>query len=76
MFSRLLKNTSNLTKVLTQTTQASFSGRSGPYNPYKYKEYLVPRNMPTNEEIYAYMRSVHSVPTSPVRNLRHINPVR
>jgi len=54
----------------------AYFSRSGPYNPYKYKEYLVPRSMPKNEEIYEYMRSVHSIPTSPVRNMRHINPVR
>ena len=29
-----------------------------------------------NEEIYEYMRSVHTIPTSPVRNMRHINPIR
>jgi hypothetical protein len=32
--------------------------------------------MPKNEEIVEYTRSIHSIPQSPVRNVRHINPVR
>jgi len=36
----------------------------------------VPRTLPKHEEIYEYVHSVHSVPGSPVRNIRHINPVR
>ena len=76
MFSSLSKSVAKSAKTLQTTVQKSFGARSGPYNPYKFKEYLVPRNMPTNEEVYQYMRSVHSIPSSPVRNLRHVNPVR
>jgi len=36
----------------------------------------VPRTDPKNEELYQYLRSVHSIPASPVRNVRHVNPVR
>lgn len=32
--------------------------------------------MPKNDEIVEYVRSVHTVPGSPIRNSRHINPVR
>lgn len=55
---------------------ASFGARAGPYNPNRYKEYFVPRNLPKNDEIVEYVRSVHTVPGSPIRNSRHINPVR
>lgn len=50
--------------------------RSGPYNPNRYKDYYVPRTLPKNDEIYNYVSSVHSIPGSPIRNIRHINPVR
>jgi len=76
MFSSLSKSLPKTGKVLQEVVKSSFATRSGPYNPYKFKEYLVPRNMPTNEEVYEYMRSVHSIPNSPIRNIRHVNPVR
>ncbi len=75
---------SSFTKKLAK----AFSGRGinilnnqifilgGPYNPQRYKDYFVPRTLPKNDEIYKYVRSVHSIPNSPVRNVRHINPVR
>jgi hypothetical protein len=75
MFSKLIGKAKSLNATLTNLSKANF-GRSGPYNPYKYKEFMVPRNMPKNEEIYEYLRSVHSIPPSPIRNMRHINPVR
>lgn len=37
---------------------------------------MVPRTLPKNEEIYEFVHSVHSVPNSPIRNVRHINPIR
>jgi hypothetical protein len=37
---------------------------------------MVPRTLPKHEEIYEFINSVHSVPGSPIRNIRHINPVR
>lgn len=49
---------------------------AGPYNPNRYKDYYVPRTLPKNEEIVEFVQSQHSVPTSPIRNQRHINPVR
>jgi hypothetical protein len=70
----LLKNPANA-KKLTEVLQANFA-RSGPYNPAKYKDYYVPRTLPKNEEIYEYVHSTHSVPNSPIRNVRHINPIR
>ena len=30
---------------------------AGPYNPYKYKEYLVPNTLPSNQEIYNAVRN-------------------
>lgn len=48
----------------------------GPYNPYKYKDYLVPRSFPTNKEIYDVVRNHEDIVAPPVRNMRHINPVR
>ena len=47
MFSSIAKSLPKATKVLQELAKCSFATRSGPYNPYKFKEYLVPRNMPT-----------------------------
>jgi len=63
-------------KSLVDLLGANFSARSGPYNPNRYKEYFVPRNLPKNEEIVEFVRSVHTIPGSPIRNSRHVNPVR
>mmetsp|Transcript_33962 Transcript_33962/g.30715 ORF Transcript_33962/g.30715 Transcript_33962/m.30715 type:complete len:184 (+) Transcript_33962:41-592(+) len=76
MFGRVLEKGSSLSKSLYNVSKMGFGARHGPYNPYNYKDYFVPRNMPKDEEIYEYIRSVHSVPSSPIRNMRHINPVR
>ena len=46
MFSAITKSFTNSAKSLQGLTKAAFASRSGPYNPYKYKDYLVPRNMP------------------------------
>lgn len=40
---------------------------AGPYNPSRYKDYFVPRNLPRTEEIQEYVMSVHSIPTSPTK---------
>ena len=49
---------------------------AGPYNPYKYKDYLVPKSFPTNKEIYDLVKNQDNAVVSPVRNMRHVNPVR
>jgi hypothetical protein len=59
-----------------QALVAKNFARGGPYNPNRYKDYMVPRTLPKHEEIYEFINSVHSVPGSPIRNIRHINPVR
>jgi len=76
MFGRTLEKGSYLAKSLFNLSKCEFGARAGPYNPYKYKEYLVPRTQPKDEEIYNFTRSFYSIPGSPVRNMRHINPVR
>ena len=73
---RLLLKNQNKFKALGKELKKGFSARAGPYNPNRYKDYFVPRTLPKNEEIFDYVRSIHSVPSSPVRNVRHINPVR
>jgi len=42
------------TKKFTELSSKSF-GRSGPYNPNRYKDYFVPRNLPKNEEIFEFI---------------------
>ena len=49
---------------------------AGPYNPNLYSKQYVPRNYPKNEEIDSSIKEIFSIPSSPVRNLRHINPIR
>ena len=49
---------------------------AGPYNPYLYKDYLVPRSYPTNKEIYHAVKNQDKAVQPPVRNMRHVNPVR
>jgi len=58
------------------STMATKDFSHGPFNPYRYKNFRVAEELPTNEEINKVVRSVHSGPTTPVHNLRHINPVR
>ena len=72
----------NLQSLLFKS-QNKFSGfcnfainLGGPYNPYKYKDYLVPKNYPSNKVMYDTVRNQDKVPPTPVRNMRHINPVR
>ena len=48
----------------------------GPYNPYRYKPNLVSNTYPTDKEIEDHFVALHSIPTTPVRNMRHVNPVR
>lgn len=73
-FTKSFKNPKNIQR-LQNIIQKSFA-RQGPYNPTKYKDYLVPRTLPENKEIYEYVRSAASIPNSPIRNCRNINPVR
>ena len=59
---------------LLRLSKKHFSG--GPYNPHRYRDYSVAKSYPTNEEIENYLTSVCSLPAMPVRNMRHISPVR
>jgi len=74
LLSKLFSNPANA-KKFTDLCKKHF-GRGGPYNPNRYRDYFVPRTLPKNEEIYEFVHSVHSIPNSPIRNVRHINPVR
>jgi len=64
----------NFAKSKVSKITASFSG--GPYNPKRYKTYTVARSYASNKDINEFMHSVAEIPDAPVRNLRHINPVR
>jgi len=54
----------------------AFATRNGPYNPYRYKPHIVPNNYPTTEEIKHIASRFYTDAPTPVRNVRHINPVR
>eukprot|EP00919_Chromeraceae_sp_WS-2016_P069383 GHVR01164459.1.p1 GENE.GHVR01164459.1~~GHVR01164459.1.p1 ORF type:complete len:124 (-),score=10.44 GHVR01164459.1:772-1143(-) len=73
-----MKNINSLQtlKCLWQTPNKWFASFAGPYNPYKFKEYLVPKTYPSNKEIYNNIRFRDDAILPPVRNMRHINPVR
>lgn len=49
---------------------------SGPYNPNKYRTHFVPRTYPTDKEIEDQYVALHQIPSSPARNMRHVNPMR
>ena len=51
-------------------------GHGGPYNPLRYKTNLVPRSYPKDKEIEEAYMAHHQIPMFPVRNMRHINPIR
>jgi hypothetical protein len=53
-----------------------FFGHSGPYNPNLYKSHNVPRKYPNEKEIDQQLKTIFSVPMTPTRNLRHVNPIR
>lgn len=74
LLKKLFKNPA-YAKRLAEIAKKNF-GRSGPYNPNRYKDYYVPRTLPKNDEIFEFVNSVHSIPNSPIRNVRHINPIR
>lgn len=65
----------NRTKQLFQTI-SRFFGAGGPYNPHRYRDYSAPKNYPTNEEIENFLVTVHQLPNYPVRNMRHVSPIR
>ena len=47
MLSKLIhKNNISIKNAMSTIPRAFFSARSGPYNPYKFKEYLVPKGVP------------------------------
>jgi hypothetical protein len=62
--------------MLTRTL-ARFSGvKAGPYNPYRFREYQVPRTFPSNQEIKEVVDYYSEAHLPNVRNVRHVNPVR
>jgi hypothetical protein len=71
MLSRALSKKANL--LLKQNVRC-FS--HGPYNPMSYKHQAVPEGMPSTEEYYTTVKSMHENPPPPLYNMRHIHPVR
>lgn len=61
-------------QALTLSQARAFS--HGPYNPLHYKSHLVPENLPTTEDYYGNIKTMHSSPPQPIYNMRHIHPVR
>lgn len=59
---------------INKLVKRGFSG--GPYNPLRYKSHMAPRSTLTKEQITKLNYSLASIPQSPVRNLRHVNPTR
>jgi hypothetical protein len=53
-----------------------FFGHGGPFNPLRYKTNLVPRTYPKEKEIEEAYLANHQIPMFPVRNMRHVNPIR
>ena len=37
---------------------------------------MVPKSYPTNKELYGTVRNQDEIVTPPIRNMRHVNPVR
>lgn len=62
-------------KSLNKTIKMFF-GFSGPYNPLRYKTTMAPKSYPKDNEIEEHFKTLYSIPTSPIRNVRHVNPVR
>lgn len=71
----MLPGSKRLPKILRVTAIRSFGG-GGAYNPKKYKDYSIPADYPNNEDMVNYLESVYSLPNMPIRNMRHVNPVR
>lgn len=63
-------------KSLNWQPTSRFGSFAGPYNPYKFKDWLVPKTVPSNKDMYNRIRNQDDVVQPPVRNMRHINPVR
>lgn len=61
--------------MLTRKLARNFSF-SGPYNPNRYRTHLVPRTYPTDKEIEQQFIIQNSIPNGPIRNMRHVNPMR
>ena len=66
----------NHLKSLTLKPISRFGSFAGPYNPYKFKDYLVPKTTPSNKQVYDGIKNQDKHVLPPVRNVRHINPVR
>lgn len=63
-------------KTLTWKPMQCFGSWAGPYNPYKFKDWLVPKTVPSNKQLYNDIRNQDKHVLPPVRNMRHVNPVR
>lgn len=61
--------------MLSKSISRLFS-HSGPYNPNRYRSHLAPRSFPKDKEIEDYYQAINSIPISPTRNMKHINPIR
>jgi hypothetical protein len=48
----------------------------GPYNPLHYKSHLIPEKLPTTEDFYGNLKTMHTEPPQPIYNMRHLHPVR
>ena len=66
----------NASKLISLINNQKRCFSHGPYNPLHYKTVLVPEGMPSTDEYYSALRSVHSNPPPPIYNMRHIHPVR
>jgi len=72
-----LMKANNYSQNMARMIKFSQMGFShGPYNPLHYKSHLVPDELPTTEDLYANIKSMHSEPPQPIYNMRHIHPVR
>ena len=49
---------------------------SGPYNPNLYAKAFAPRKYLNSKETDASLKQIYSIPSSPIRNVRHVNPIR
>lgn len=59
---------------MSVVAKRNFSG--GPFNPLNYKTITTPEGMPTTEDYYATIKTMHGEPAGPIYNMRHIHPVR
>jgi hypothetical protein len=61
-------------KNINKIIKRGFGG--GPYNPHRYKTHMVPNKIVSKEDIRKINTQIVTIPQSPVRNMRHVNPIR